>query len=130
MNTDSIILSGGGVVRPQSVGDQKRQLFKRASHDTRLSGNTAELPTAGGTQLLVTVSCVHSRSAGSKPCQVLGPGDSGKLRDDEDPGDVKVVFLKQYIAIYIDVASQPNQMNGFDLVSGIHSNIEALIFFL
>ena len=61
---------------------------------------------------------------------MLGPGDSGKLRDDEDPGDVKVVFLKQYIAIYIDVASQPNQMNGFDLVSGVHSNIEALIFFL
>ena len=42
----------------------------------------------------------------------MGPEDSGKLRDDEDPGDVKVMFLKQYIAIYIDFASQPNQMNG------------------
>ena len=61
---------------------------------------------------------------------VVGPEDSGKLRDDEDPGDVEVMFLKQYIAIYIYFASQPNQMNGFDVISGIHSYIEALIFFL
>ena len=53
----------------------------------------------------------------------MGPEDSGKLRDDEDPGDAKVVFLKQYIAIYIDFASQPNQMNGFDVISVSHASI-------
>lgn len=53
----------------------------------------------------------------------MGPEDSGKLRDDEDPGDVQVVFLKQYIAIHIDFASQPNQMNGFDVISVTHAYI-------
>lgn len=72
----------------------------------------------------MTVSYISARSAGSKN-RMSGGGseDSGKLRDDEDPGDVQVVFLKQYIAIHIDFASPANQMNGFDVISVTHAYI-------
>ena len=45
-------------------------------------------------------------------------GGSGEFGDDGDPGDVELVFLTQYITVYIGFRSQPNQMNGSDLVSG------------